>query len=97
MTYREKFKAVFGVDVDDACEINWDKPYRNRKNYKTYRVTLMDGGYGGSRCKEICSCTVKASNETNAKKEAKDIFGYRMCYYDSGKPMTTMRVQEVTV
>ena len=89
MTNKEKFKVIFGIDVEDIEEINWNVLYRKQKKY----CVEMYDSYQSST-EEIIQ--VIATSKADARKKAIDKLGSKYHrYIGSGKPMYALKVEEV--
>ena len=86
MTNAEKFKAIFGIDVENIEEINWDALYHKQKKY----CAIM---YDRWHTQEIVQ--VIATNKADARKKAINKLGSKYSrFIGSGKPIYSLKVEE---
>lgn len=88
MTNAEKFKAIFGIEVENIKEINWNALYHKQKKYC---VTMYDHRW--STAYEIVQVIV--TNKTDAREKAINKLGSKYSRYrGSGRPMFALEVEE---
>lgn len=91
MTNREKFKQIFGVDIEDFTSIKWEAKYGKLKIYQATMRTNKVCRYDEQKIYRVIK--VAGKSRLDARKNAIEILGSDYRRYTTGTPMYALDIE----